>query len=285
MSQKDYDMEPRWYVVHTYSGYENKVKTDLEKTVKNRELEEYFFDIVVPMEEQIEIKDGKRKANLKKVFPGYVLVKMIVTEETWYIVRNTRGVTGFVGSGTDPIPLTDDEIRAMGFEESSINVDYDVNDSVQILNGPFKDSIGTVKEINKEKKTTVILTTHDLNDIEDVCDRIILLDKGQIIYDGSKQKFKDTYGKYVIAELIINNKTEKLSKNIDLKNIEILEETERKLKMKFSHEEITIVKIMDEISKYCDIEDIHMKESELEDILKEIYKGAHTNGKNNVSVS
>ena len=157
MSQKDYDMEPRWYVVHTYSGYENKVKTDLEKTVKNRELEEYFFDIVVPMEEQIEIKDGKRKANLKKVFPGYVLVKMIVTEETWYIVRNTRGVTGFVGSGTDPIPLTDEEIRAMGFEESSINVDYDVNDSVQILNGPFKDSIGTVKEINKEKHKVKVL--------------------------------------------------------------------------------------------------------------------------------
>ena len=157
MSQKDYSVEPRWYVVHTYSGYENKVKTDLEKTVKNRELEEYFFDIVVPMEEQIEIKDGKRKANLKKVFPGYVLVKMIVTEETWYIVRNTRGVTGFVGSGTDPIPLTDEEIRAMGFEEASINVDYDVNDSVQILNGPFKDSIGTVKEINKEKHKVKVL--------------------------------------------------------------------------------------------------------------------------------
>jgi len=157
MSQKDYAMDPRWYVVHTYSGYENKVKTDLEKTVKNRELEEFFFDIVVPMEEQIEIKDGKRKANLKKVFPGYVLIKMIVTEETWYIVRNTRGVTGFVGSGTDPIPLTDEEIRAMGFEEASINVDYDVNDSVQILNGPFKDSIGTVKEINKEKHKVKVL--------------------------------------------------------------------------------------------------------------------------------
>ncbi len=157
MSQKDYDMEPRWYVVHTYSGYENKVKTDLEKTVKNRELEEYFFDIVVPMEEQIEIKDGKRKANLKKVFPGYVLIKMIVTEETWYIVRNTRGVTGFVGSGTDPIPLTEDEIRAMGFEEATINVDYDVNDSVQILNGAFKDSIGTVQEINKEKHKVKVL--------------------------------------------------------------------------------------------------------------------------------
>lgn len=157
MSQKDYDMEPRWYVVHTYSGYENKVKTDLEKTVKNRELEEYFFDIVVPMEEQIEIKEGKRKANLKKVFPGYVLIKMIVTEETWYIVRNTRGVTGFVGSGTDPIPLTDEEIRAMGFEEATINVDYEVNDSVQILNGAFKDSIGTVQEINKEKHKVKVL--------------------------------------------------------------------------------------------------------------------------------
>ena len=113
MSQEKVDLEPKWYVIHTYSGYENKVKADLEQKVKNQEMEEYFFDIVVPMEEQIEIKDGKRKTNLKKVFPGYVLIKMIVTEQTWYIVRNTRGVTGFVGSGTDPIPLTDDEIRKM----------------------------------------------------------------------------------------------------------------------------------------------------------------------------
>ena len=151
MSQKE-ELVPRWYVVHTYSGYENKVKTDLEKTIKNRELEEYFFDIIVPMEEQIEIKDGKRKTNLKKVFPGYVLVKMIVTEKTWYIVRNTRGVTGFVGSGTDPIPLTDEEIRNMGFEElTQVNVDYNVNDSVKVLVGPLKDFIGTVTEINKEK--------------------------------------------------------------------------------------------------------------------------------------
>ena len=152
MSQENNDLEPRWYVVHTYSGYENKVKTDLEKVIKNRELEDYFFDIVVPMEEQIEIKDGKRKTNLKKVFPGYVLVKMIVTEKTWYIVRNTRGVTGFVGSGTDPIPLTDEEIRNMGFEElTQVNVDYNVNDSVKVLVGPLKDFIGTVTEINKEK--------------------------------------------------------------------------------------------------------------------------------------
>ena len=105
MSQEKVDLEPKWYVIHTYSGYENKVKADLEQKVKNQEMEEYFFDIVVPMEEQIEIKDGKRKTNLKKVFPGYVLIKMIVTEQTWYIVRNTRGVTGFVGSGTDTIPL------------------------------------------------------------------------------------------------------------------------------------------------------------------------------------
>ena len=138
---------------------ENKVKTDLEKTVKNRELEEYIFDIVVPMEEQIEIKDGKRKTNLKKVFPGYVLVKMIVTEESWYIVRNTRGVTGFVGSGTDPIPLTEEEIRKMGFELTEVNVDYEVNDSVKILNGPLENFVGVVQEINKEKHKVKVLVS------------------------------------------------------------------------------------------------------------------------------
>ena len=156
MSQEG-SIEARWYVVHTYSGYENKVKTDLEKTIKNRELEEYFFEIIVPMEEQIEIKDGKRKTNLKKVFPGYVLIKMLVTEETWYIVRNTRGVTGFVGSGSDPIPLTDEEIRNMGFDETPIDVDYDVNDSVKVINGPLIDFIGVVQEINKEKHKVKVL--------------------------------------------------------------------------------------------------------------------------------
>ena len=159
MSQIKENLEPRWYVVHTYSGYENKVKTDLEKTIKNRELEDYFFDIVVPMEEQIEIKDGKRKANLKKVFRGYVLVKMIVTEESWYIVRNTRGVTGFVGSGTDPIPLTNEEIRNMGFETTIINVDYEVNDSVKVVNGPLSGFIGTVQEINKEKNKVKVMVS------------------------------------------------------------------------------------------------------------------------------
>lgn len=158
MSQEN-ELIPKWYVVHTYSGYENKVKTDLEKTIKNRELEDYFFNIIVPMEEQIEIKEGKRKTNLRKVFPSYVLVKMIVTEKTWYIVRNTRGVTGFVGSGTDPIPLTEEEIRKMGFEVKEVNVDYSVNDSVKILDGALRDFVGTVTEINKEKHKVKVLVS------------------------------------------------------------------------------------------------------------------------------
>lgn len=140
-----------------------------------------------------------------------------------------------------------------------------------------------IKDINKEKKTTVILTTHDLKDIEDVCDRIILLDKGQIIYDGEKQKFKDTYGKYIIADLIVSSKND--NNTFKLNDFEILEETENKLTIKFSHDKTTIVKIMNEISTYCTIEDIHMKEAELEDILKEIYKGVHNNDKNNDSTS
>ena len=159
MSQEKVDLEPNWYVIHTYSGYENKVKADLEQKVKNQEMEEYFFDIVVPMEEQIEIKDGKKKTNLKKVFPGYVLIKMIVTEQSWYIVRNTRGVTGFVGSGTDPIPLTESEIRNMGFDDVPINVDYEVGEQVQVMNGPFENFVGTVQEINKEKHKVKVLVS------------------------------------------------------------------------------------------------------------------------------
>ena len=159
MSQEENKLEPKWYVVHTYSGYENKVKTDLEKTIKNRELEDFFFNIVVPMEEQVEIKDGQRKTNLKKVFPGYVLIKMIVTEQSWYIVRNTRGVTGFVGSGTDPIPLTDTEIRNMGFDTVPVNVDYDLGDNVQVLNGPLEGFVGVVQEINKEKQKVKVLVS------------------------------------------------------------------------------------------------------------------------------
>ena len=159
MSQEEESVKPRWYVVHTYSGYENKVKTDLEKTIKNRELEDFFEDIIVPMEEQVEIKDGKRKTNLRKVFPGYVLIKMIVTEESWYVVRNTRGVTGFVGAGTEPTPLTDEEIRNMGFDEVPVNIDYEVNDNVKLLNGALEGFEGVVQNIDKEKgKVTVLVS-------------------------------------------------------------------------------------------------------------------------------
>ncbi len=142
----------KWYVVHTYSGYENKVKANLEKIVENRGMQEYILDIVVPMEEQIEIKDGKKKATLKKVFPGYVLVKMIMSDESWYVVRNTRGVTGFVGPGSKPVPLTDDEVRAMGVEEFEPIVDYEVGDNVRVVSGPLENFIGIVEEINMEKR-------------------------------------------------------------------------------------------------------------------------------------
>ena len=133
-----------------------------------------------------------------------------------------------------------------------------------------------IKDINKEKKTTVILTTHDLKDIEDVCNRIILLDKGEIIYDGDKQKFKDIYGKYDTAEISVKDKLKDFKDIENINNFEIIEETENKVKIKFNHEETTIMRVIDEMSNNCKIEDIHMKEEELEDILKEIYKGAHT---------
>lgn len=151
------DNEPKWYVVHTYSGYENKVKTDLEKTIKNRELEDFFSDIVVPMEEQIEIKDGKRKTNLKKVFPGYVLIKMIVTEESWYIVRNTRGVTGFVGPGSKPVPLTAEEMMTLGVKTNEkINVDFEEGEMVNVIAGVWAGTAGEVKRIDDARQTVTI---------------------------------------------------------------------------------------------------------------------------------
>ena len=152
MLLNDMSENVKWYVVHTYSGYENKVKANLEKIVENRGLQEFILDIVVPMEEQIEIKDGKKKATLKKVFPGYVLVKMIMTDDSWYVVRNTRGVTGFVGPGSKPVPLTDEEVKVMGVEEFAPVVDYAVGDSVRVISGPLENFIGTVEEINMERK-------------------------------------------------------------------------------------------------------------------------------------
>lgn len=152
MPTNDMSENMKWYVVHTYSGYENKVKANLEKIVENRGMQDYILDIAVPMEEQIEIKDGKKKATLRKVFPGYVLVKMIMTDESWYVVRNTRGVTGFVGPGSKPVPLTDEEVKAMGVEEFDTIVDYETGDNVRVIEGPLENFIGIVEEINLEKK-------------------------------------------------------------------------------------------------------------------------------------
>jgi len=152
MQLGDVSENVKWYVVHTYSGYENKVKANLEKSVENRNMQDYILDIVVPMEEQIEIRDGKRKTTLKKVFPGYVLIKMIMNDESWGVVRNIRGVTGFVGPGSKPVPLSDEEVIAMGVEEFNTVIDFEVGDSVRVISGPLENFIGTVEEINMEKK-------------------------------------------------------------------------------------------------------------------------------------
>ncbi|ERI93013.1 transcription termination/antitermination factor NusG [Clostridiales bacterium oral taxon 876 str. F0540] len=141
----------RWYVVHTYSGYENKVKANLEKTVENRNFHDLIHDIQVPMEEQVEIKDGKKKTTLKKIFPGYVLVKMIMNDDSWYIVRNTRGVTGFVGPGSKPVPLTDEEIETMGVKERPVEIDLEVGETIKVVSGPLENFMAIIQEINTEK--------------------------------------------------------------------------------------------------------------------------------------
>lgn len=141
----------RWYVVHTYSGYENKVKANLEKTIENRNLQDLIYDIQVPMEEQIEEKDGKKKTTLKKVFPGYVLIKMLMTDDSWYVVRNTRGVTGFVGPGSKPVALTDTEVSSMGISETYKNVNLEVGESVKVTSGPLQNFVAIIQEINLEK--------------------------------------------------------------------------------------------------------------------------------------
>ena len=142
----------RWYVVHTYSGYENKVKANLEKTIENRNLESLIQDIQVPMEEVIEEKDGKQKVSLKKKFPGYVLVKMLMSDESWYVVRNTRGVTGFVGPGSKPVPLSEDEVESMGVLEMPVDIDLEVGESIKIISGPLRDSVAIIQEIVLEKR-------------------------------------------------------------------------------------------------------------------------------------
>jgi len=151
--------DAQWYVVHTYSGYENKVKANLERVIENRGMQEFFLDIIIPMIEEVEIKEGRESSNLKKIFPGYVLVKMILTDDTWYIVRNIRGVTGFVGPGSKPIPLSEAEVRALGVELSETVVDYGVGDTVKIIAGPLENFTGIVQDINIDKERVKVLVS------------------------------------------------------------------------------------------------------------------------------
>ena len=147
------DGSARWYVVHTYSGHENKVKVNIEKLVESRGMQDLILDVVVPTEDRVEIKNGQRKIKTKKMFPGYVLVKMIVTNESWYLVRNTQGVTGFVGHGSNPVPLTLEEVRRMGIEKIYIDLDIHIGDTIKVINGPFENFMGSVLEVNPEKQT------------------------------------------------------------------------------------------------------------------------------------
>lgn len=147
----------KWYVVHTYSGYENKVKANLEKSVENRNLHDLIHQVIVPTEKVVEIKDGKKKTVERKIFPGYVLVKMVMTDDSWYVVRNTRGVTGFVGPNSKPVPLTDAEVRALGIKEKLPSVDISVKDTVRVISGPLENFIGVVQEVYLERQKAKVL--------------------------------------------------------------------------------------------------------------------------------
>ncbi len=143
---------PRWYVVHTYSGHENKVKANIEKLVENREMQDAIFEVRVPVEEVLEVKNGKKKMKERKMFPSYVIIKMIMTDESWYLVRNTRGVTGFVGPGSKPVPLTDEEVKALGVVERLPVIELVPGDTIKVKEGPFEDFIGAVESISQEKR-------------------------------------------------------------------------------------------------------------------------------------
>ena len=144
--------EAKWYVAHTYSGYENKVKADIEKTIENRNMQDVIQEISVPMEEVVEIKDDKKKTVMRKVFPGYVIIKMIMTDESWYVVRNCRGVTGFVGPGSKPVPLTEEEIAAIGLEKKTVTVGFDVGDNIRVKYGPLEGFVGVITAIVMDKQ-------------------------------------------------------------------------------------------------------------------------------------
>lgn len=148
--------EAKWYVVHTYSGYENKVKVDLEKTIENRSLQDEILEVSVPTLEVSELKNGVEKMADRKMFPGYVLIHMVMNDDTWYVVRNTRGVTGFVGPGSKPVPLDEADIEGLGFGRREVAVEFKPGDTIVVMSGPWKDTVGAVKMVNESKKTLTI---------------------------------------------------------------------------------------------------------------------------------
>ena len=148
--------EANWYVVHTYSGYENKVKANIEKTIENRHLEEQILEVRVPMQDVVEVKNGAKKQVSKKMFPGYVLINMIMNDDTWYVVRNTRGVTGFVGPGSKPVPLTEEEMRPLGIQVEDVVVDFAEGDTVAVIAGVWKDTVGIIQSMNYGKQIVTI---------------------------------------------------------------------------------------------------------------------------------
>ena len=148
--------EARWYVVHTYSGYENKVKANIDKAIENRHLEEQILEVRVPMQEVTEIKNGVEKTSQKKLFPGYVMIHMFMNDDTWYVVRNTRGVTGFVGPGSKPVPLEDEEMDRFGIAQEAFVIDLKLGDTIVVTSGAWQDTVGVVQSLNEHKKTLAI---------------------------------------------------------------------------------------------------------------------------------
>ena len=148
--------EANWYVVHTYSGYENKVKANIEKTIENRHLEDEILEVRVPLQDVVEMKNGARRVVQKKLFPGYVLINMVMNDDTWYVVRNTRGVTGFVGPGSKPVPLTEAEMKPLGIQTENVTIDFGEGDMIVVVAGAWKDTVGVVQKIDYSKQTATI---------------------------------------------------------------------------------------------------------------------------------
>ena len=156
MADRMADKEPHWYVAHTYSGYEKKVKMDIEKTIENRNLQDQILEVSIPMLNVTEGEEDDSKVVQKKMFPAYVLINMYLNDDTWYVVRNTRGVTGFVGPGSKPVPLSEEEIGMLGIQSETIEIDFAEGDSVVVTGGAWKDTTGIIQTINSQKQTVTI---------------------------------------------------------------------------------------------------------------------------------